>query len=149
MRRRGMVKTLTVFGPRKQIAKKMTQPWGKQKWCLQSASEIAWVRIERGHSLNRGHSPSKLYSNLIQSPPFCGTLRPVYGLSVQHRKKNTHFSVELRLWNCLHLFDFVFGLLWCTFLFFYLFLESGWEGAEAVQHWGGGGRIRGEVKATV
>lgn len=106
MRQRWMAKTLTVLGPQKQIAKKMTQPWGKQKWCLQSGTEIAWVRIERGHSLNWGPSPSKLSSNLIQSPPFSGILRPEHHLSVLHRKKNTHISVELRLWNCLYLFGF-------------------------------------------
>lgn len=145
MRQRGMAKTVTVLEPRKQIAKKMTQPWGKQKWCLQSGTEIAWVRIERGHSLNRGPSPSKLYSNLIQSLPFSGTLRPVHHLSVLHRKKNTHISVESRLWDCLYLFGFAsVESGWTNF-------SAGWQGAEAVQlpEGGGGGGGRGGGMARV
>lgn len=135
MRLQGMVKTLTVLRPRKQIAKKMTQPWGKQEWCLQSASEIAWVRIERGHSLNRGHSPSKLYSNLIQSPPSSGTLRPVYGLSVLHRKKNTCFC-------------WVGALELLIFIWFSIWLLNVQQDAEALELWGGG-RRRGVSKAAV
>lgn len=50
----------------------------------------------------------KLYSNLIQSPPFSGNLRPVYRPSVLHRKKHTYFCgvealelfVSIWFWVC-------------------------------------------------
>lgn len=104
------------------------------RWCLQSATEIAWIKIERGHSLNRGHSPLKLYSNLIRSPvaailwDFQTTVRPE--CSTQPEKhtilldlKNIHIHFEYFLY---YLFVFS-GLPGCTgltrpcdsFLFFF------------------------------
>lgn len=70
----------------------------------------------------------------------------MHHLSVLHRKKNTHISVELRLWNCLYLFGFAsVESGWTNF-------SAGWQGAEAVQlpeGGGGGGGRGGGSKARV
>lgn len=64
---------------------KTTRPWGKQKWYLQLAAEIAWVRIERSFSQSR----TLTFEILFKPNPVVAIL---WDLKASKRKKKVSYT---------------------------------------------------------